>query len=76
MYAGPRVTRLRRDVFRVFDRRHIHAGSSSADEADHLAPRSTGGAEYELANCRPAHGRCNRRRGVARVDALGPESRR
>ena len=42
------------------DRCHL-CGLPGATTADHLIPRSLGGAD-RLENLRPAHGKCNRRR--------------
>lgn len=38
-------------------------GFPGANTADHIIPRSTGGAVYDLANLGPAHRRCNESRG-------------
>lgn len=38
-------------------------GLPGANTADHVIPRSLGGAVYDLANLAPAHKRCNEARG-------------
>ena len=38
-------------------------GTPGADSIDHVVPRAAGGGD-DLANLRPAHRRCNSRRGV------------
>lgn len=38
-------------------------GLPGATTADHIIPRSKGGAVYDLANLGPAHKRCNESRG-------------
>lgn len=38
-------------------------GFPGANTADHVIPRSLGGAVYDLANLAPAHKRCNESRG-------------
>lgn len=38
-------------------------GLPGATSADHVIPRSKGGAVYDLANLGPSHGRCNSARG-------------
>lgn len=45
-------------------------GLPGATSADHVIPRSKGGAVYDLANLGPAHKRCNESRGNR--DADGP----
>lgn len=43
-------------------------GLPGADSADHIVPRSKGGAVYDLTNLRPAHRRCNEARGNRDAD--------
>lgn len=38
-------------------------GLPGADTADHVVPRSKGGAVYDVLNLAPAHRRCNEARG-------------
>lgn len=38
-------------------------GLPGSDTADHIIPRSKGGAVYDLRNLAPAHRRCNESRG-------------
>ena len=38
-------------------------GLPGSDTADHIVPRSKGGAVYDLINLAPAHRRCNESRG-------------
>lgn len=45
-------------------------GLPGADSADHIVPRSRGGAVYDLANLQPAHRRCNESRGNRSI--VGP----
>lgn len=45
-------------------------GLPGATSADHVIPRSKGGAVYDLMNLGPAHKRCNESRGNR--DAEGP----
>jgi 5-methylcytosine-specific restriction endonuclease McrA len=40
-----------------------NCGLPGADTADHVIPRSLGGAVYNLANLAPSHRRCNEARG-------------
>lgn len=47
-------------------------GLPGADSADHIKPRSKGGAVYDLANLQPAHRRCNLARGNRTIK--GPQS--
>ncbi len=47
-------------------------GLPGANSADHIIPRSKGGAVYELANLGPAHKRCNESRGNRDVEAASP----
>ncbi|WP_230972923.1 HNH endonuclease, partial [Gulosibacter hominis] len=42
-------------------------GLPGADSADHVIPRSKGGAVYDLRNLAPAHKRCNLARGARDV---------
>jgi 5-methylcytosine-specific restriction endonuclease McrA len=44
------------------DRCHL-CGLRGATTADHLIPRSKGGAWWDVRNARPAHGPCNSARG-------------
>lgn len=61
-WGGRRAQRLRRLVLDVYgDVCHL-CGRRGADTADHLVPRSRGGTDT-LDNLRPAHFRCNARRG-------------
>lgn len=46
-------------------------GLPGSTSADHIIPRSKGGAVYDLANLGPTHKRCNESRGNR--DATGPE---
>lgn len=45
-------------------------GLPGATTADHIIPRSTGGAVYDLLNLGPAHKKCNEARGNR--TAVGP----
>ncbi|WP_375544243.1 HNH endonuclease [Pseudoclavibacter albus] len=47
-------------------------GLPGATTADHVIPRSRGGAVYDLANLAPAHKRCNESRGNR--DAAGADA--
>ena len=47
-------------------------GLPGATSADHIIPRSKGGAVYDLANLGPAHKRCNESRGNRDTDGPTP----
>lgn len=42
----------------------INCGLPGSDSADHIIPRSRGGAVYDLLNLGPSHRRCNYARGA------------
>lgn len=46
-------------------------GLPGADSADHVIPRSLGGAVYDLANLGPSHKRCNFARGNRPAEGAG-----
>lgn len=54
--------RVRAQVLAVSDVCHL-CGKPGADTVDHVIPLSLGGPPLDPANLRPAHSRCNSRRG-------------
>lgn len=46
-------------------------GLPGADSADHVIPRSLGGAVYDLANLGPSHRSCNYARGNRPAETFG-----
>jgi 5-methylcytosine-specific restriction endonuclease McrA len=72
-YGGRKVARLRAEVIAKYGRRcHICklliVGKVSVD---HVIPRSHGGTDH-ISNLRPAHLRCNKRRGARPLTHLTP----
>ena len=60
--------RVAADVFATFGRTcHLCGRPNSATTADHIIPKSEGGA-HTVANCRPACAPCNTGRGTRSVD--------
>lgn len=58
-WAGRRVVQFTAAVLATYgDGCHL-CGVPGADTADHLVPRSKGGAWWSLDNARPAHHGCN-----------------
>jgi hypothetical protein len=55
-WGGRPATRFRALVFATYGRTCWLCGHGGAGEVDHLKKRSEGGALYDLANARPAHG--------------------
>ncbi len=60
-WGGALAARLVTDCLARYGRRCHLCGRMGATTADHVIPRSRGGAD-ELFNLRPAHRRCNQRR--------------
>lgn len=56
VWGGRPATRFRAQVFATYGRTCWVCGHGGAGEVDHLVKRADGGALYDLANARPAHG--------------------
>lgn len=67
-WGGRKVPRLRALVIQTYGRTcHLcHMPIRGTVSIDHVIPRSKGGTD-DLANCRPAHLKCNVRRGTKPV---------
>lgn len=63
-YGGRRALDYTAAVLNLYGRTCHLCGRPGADTADHVVPRSKGGAVFDLANGRPAHKRCNSKRGA------------
>jgi 5-methylcytosine-specific restriction endonuclease McrA len=53
-----------------YGRRCYLCGLAGADSADHVVPRSLGGAVFDLRNLGPSHRSCNYRRGNRPVEVF------
>lgn len=49
----------------------INCGLPGSTSADHIIPRSVGGAVYDIDNLGPSHGRCNYSRGKKPLRPVG-----
>jgi len=68
-YSGRRVREFVDLVLRTYgDVCHL-CGRPGSTSADHVIPRSKGGAVWDVANARPSHHKCNLRRGAQDLDA-------
>lgn len=67
-WGGTLAAKLTRATLAEYGNRCHLCGLPGATTADHLVPRSKGGSD-ELANLRPAHGKCNSARGARSLDA-------
>lgn len=77
-WGGRRAQAFTRLVLATYgDRCHL-CDHDGADSADHLVPRSKGGAPFDLTNARPAHHapcpRCGRRCNGSRGDRPLPST--
>lgn len=63
-YSGRRVREFVARVLALHGTVCHLCGRDGANSADHLEPRSKGGAVWDVANARPSHKRCNIRRGA------------
>ncbi len=70
-WGGPKAQDYVRLTLSTYGRVCWLCGLPGSNTADHIIPRSKGGAVYDLANLGPAHKRCNESRGNR--DAAGPE---
>lgn len=59
LWGGRRIQAFRRLVLSTHGRICHLCGRPGATTADHIVPRSKGGAPFDLANARPAHHHCN-----------------
>lgn len=69
VWGGRRVQALTRLVLATKGRTCHLCGLTGATTADHVTPRSKGGAVWDLANLEPAHYGCNSARGDMDLDA-------
>lgn len=62
-WGGRKAQRFTALCLSTYGRVCWNCGLPGADTADHVIPRSTGGAVYNLDNLAPSHARCNKARG-------------
>lgn len=62
-WNGRRAARFTELTLETYGRTCWLCGLPGATSADHVIPRSLGGAVFDLANLAPAHRSCNYRRG-------------
>jgi 5-methylcytosine-specific restriction endonuclease McrA len=67
--------KIRKEILDI-SRRCWLCGHDGADSVDHVIPLSRGGARLDPANLRPAHSRCNSKRGNKMVTTAMRTSRR
>ncbi|MFD2674998.1 HNH endonuclease [Gulosibacter bifidus] len=63
VWAGSRVAKWVQRTLAEYGTTCWLCGLPGADSADHVVPRSQGGAVYDMENLAPAHKRCNIARG-------------
>lgn len=68
-YSGRRVRAFVDRVLAHYGTTCHLCGRDGANSADHVIPRSKGGAVWDLTNARPSHHKCNLRRGAQDLDA-------
>jgi 5-methylcytosine-specific restriction endonuclease McrA len=68
VWGGRRVQMFTRLVLATYGRTCHLCGLPGATTADHLIPRSKGGAWWAIDNARPAHYSCNSARGDRTLD--------
>lgn len=69
-WSGPKAQRFVELTLREKGTVCALCGLPGADSADHIVPRSRGGAVWDLANLQPAHRSCNFARGNRSI--VGP----
>lgn len=67
-WGGRRAAEWRARVLEEYGTICRLCGLPGADTADHIVPRSKGGALYDITNGRPAHSSCNSSRGNRDID--------
>jgi len=70
VWSGRKAQRWVQLTLDTYGRTCYLCGLPGADSADHVIPRSLGGAVFDLANLGPSHRSCNFRRGNRPVEVF------